>query len=172
MNVNIEQNGIEAWRAFLEVHAAVIRVLEREMAEEQGLPLTWYDILAHLDRAPQGRLRMQALAECLLLSRSGVTRLIDHMEQAGLVRRESCPDDRRGSYAIITQEGKGVLQRATPGHLRGIQRHFLHHLNDQDIGALQLALSKVLRGENGAKTRPSSLSRGFQSCQPCRQDEP
>ena len=149
MDKSISQKGIAAWQAFLEAHAIIIRALEQEMAEEQGLPLTWYDILIHLDHASQDRLRMQALAECLLLSRSGVTRLIDRMEQAGLVRRESCPDDRRGSYAIITQEGKGVLQRATPGHLRGIQRHFLHHLNDWDIGALRLALSKVLRGERG-----------------------
>jgi DNA-binding MarR family transcriptional regulator len=149
MDKSISQKGIAAWRAFLEAHAIIIRALEREMEEEQGLPLTWYDILVHLDHAPQGRLRMQALAECLLLSRSGVTRLIDRMEQGGLVRRESCPDDRRGSYAIITQEGKGVLQRATPGHLWGIQRHFLHHLNDRDIGALWLVLSKVLRGERG-----------------------
>ena len=149
MDKSISQKGIAAWRTFLEAHAIIIRALEQEMAEEQGLPLTWYDILVHLDHAPQDRLRMQALAECLLLSRSGVTRLIDRMEQAGLVRRDSCPDDRRGSYAIITQEGKGVLQRATSGHLRGIQRHFLHHLNDQDIGALHSALSKVLRGERG-----------------------
>jgi|SRR5919106_1188551 DNA-binding MarR family transcriptional regulator len=149
MDKSISQKGIAAWQAFLEAHAIIIRALEQEMAEEQGLPLTWYDILIHLDHASQDRLRMQALAECLLLSRSGVTRLIDRMEQAGLVRRASCPDDRRGSYAIITQEGKGVLQRATPGHLRGIQRHFLHHLNDWDIGALRLALSKVLRGERG-----------------------
>jgi len=97
MDKSIDHKGIEAWWAFLEAHAAVIRALEREMAAEQGLPLTWYDILAHLDRASQGHLRMQALAECLLLSRSGVTRLIDRMEQAGLVRREFCPDDRRGS---------------------------------------------------------------------------
>jgi DNA-binding MarR family transcriptional regulator len=149
VGVSIDQKGIAAWRAFLEAHAAVIRVLEREMAEEQGLPLTWYDILAHLDSAPQGRLRMQALAECLLLSRSGVTRLVDRMEQAGLVRRESCLDDRRGSYAIITQDGRLALRRAMPGHFRGIQRHFLHHLNDQDIRALHSALSKVLRGERG-----------------------
>jgi DNA-binding MarR family transcriptional regulator len=149
MDKSISQKGIAAWQAFLEAHAIIIRALEREMAEEQGLPLIWYDILIHLGHASQDRLRMQALAECLLLSRSGVTRLVDRMEQAGLVRRESCPDDRRGSYAIITQEGKGVLQRATPGHLQGIQRHFLHHLNDWDIGALRLALSKVLRGERG-----------------------
>jgi DNA-binding MarR family transcriptional regulator len=149
VNVSIDQKGIAAWRAFLEAHAAVIRVLEREMAEEEGLPLTWYDILAHLDSAPQGRLRMQALAECLLLSRSGVTRLVDRMEQARLVRRESCPDDRRGCYAIITQDGRLALRRAMPGHFRGIQRHFLHHLNDQDIRALHSALSKVLRGERG-----------------------
>ena len=149
MNVSIDQKGIEAWRAFLEAHAAGIQALERGMAQEQGRPLTWYDILVHLDRAPQGRLRMQALAECLLLSRSGVTRLVDRMEQAGLVRRESCPDDRRGCYAIITQDGRLAVRRAMPAHLRGIQRHFLHHLNDRDIGALQLALAKVLRGERG-----------------------
>jgi DNA-binding MarR family transcriptional regulator len=147
MEIKIDQKGIAAWRAFLETHATVIKALEREMEEEQGLPLTWYDILAHLDRAPQGRLRMQVLAECVFLSRSGVTRLIDRMEKLGLVRRDHCSVDRRGYYAVITEDGKTALSRAMPGHLRGIQQHFLHHLNGEDISGLHAALSKVLAGE-------------------------
>ena len=138
------EDKLAAWRAFLQAHAKLIRVLEREMQEEQELPLSWYDILAHLDGAADGRLRMQELAESVLLSRSGLTRLVDRMAKSGLVSRAPCPNDRRGTYAVITPQGRTTLQKAMPGHLRGVERHFLNRLDDADIQALDRSLSKVL----------------------------
>jgi DNA-binding MarR family transcriptional regulator len=117
------------------------------MQEEQRLPLTWYDILVHLSHAPAGRLRMQVLAESIVLSRSGLTRLLDRMTEAGLVRREMCREDRRGAFALITPKGRAALERAMPGHLHGIQEHFLNHLDDEDVRVLHGALSKILESE-------------------------
>ena len=85
------------WEAFLRTQAAIVRRLEREMMETDGLPLPWYDVLIQLYATPEKRLRMQVLAESVVLSRSGVTRLIDRLEREGLVRREASPEDRRGA---------------------------------------------------------------------------
>lgn len=149
MSTHIPEERMDAWRAFLQAHAAVIRALESEMQKEQGLPLTWYEILVWLNRAPEGRLRMQELADSVLLSRSGLTRLMDRMSEAGLVKREACSHDRRGMYAVITPEGKAALERSAPEHLRGVQEHFLRHLDDADVQAMRRALSKVLASEKG-----------------------
>ena len=119
------------------------------MQESEGLTLSWYDILAHLDDAPEGRIRMQFLADSILLSRSGLTRLIDRMVDAGLVTRVICPEDRRGAYAVITPDGRAAFRCAMPGHIRGIQEHFLRHMNEEDVHALRGALSKVLEAEPG-----------------------
>ena len=139
-----------AWLSFLVAHATVIRTLEQEMEEDQGLPLVWYDVLAQLDRQG-GQLRMCDLADLVLLSRSNITRLVDRMAGAGLVKREPCPEDRRGMYAVITQQGRDALQRAWPGHWRGIVKHFVQHLNQEDVKALYAALSKVLEAERGQR---------------------
>lgn len=147
MVTNIDNDRLAAWEAFLQAHSVVLRILEREMDEEQHLPLTWYDVLAWLSHAPEGQLRMQTLADSVVLSRSGVTRLVDRMVSAGLVERQLCPSDRRGWYAVITAKGREAFELARPGHLRGIQEHFLNYLSDDDIKALHRALSKILEAE-------------------------
>lgn len=144
----------------MQTYDTVIRALEREMEEEQGLPLTWYDILAHLDSAPEGCMRMQELAQSVLLSRSGLTRLIDRMADAGLVTRQPSEEDRRGRYAVITQEGRATLRRAIPGHIRGIQQHFLRYLDLFDVQALHRVLSKVLEAEKDSSTVRKEVVRG------------
>ena len=143
------QEQLSAWRSFLEVHSAVIKALEKELIEDQGFPLTWYDVLAHLSETPGARLQHQALAESLLLSRSGVTRLVDRMASAGLVSRESSPEDRRVSYVVMTQQGRNALDRASPGHMRGIAQHFVRYLDAGDVSVLQGFFSRVLHGESG-----------------------
>ena len=150
MSTESSETGMSAWRAFLDTHATVIGALERELDEEVGLPIGWYDVLTNLSDAPEGRLRMQQLAESVVLSRSGLTRLVDRMERGGLVTREMCPIDRRGTYAVITPEGGAALQRAAPTHRRGIQQHFLRHMSSEDLRALRRALEKVLRAEKGS----------------------
>ena len=151
MSTAPSETGMYAWRAFLNTHATVIGALERELDEELGLPIGWYDVLTNLSDAPEGRLRMQHLAESVVLSRSGLTRLVDRMERGGLVAREMCPIDRRGTYAVITPEGRAALQRAAPTHIRGIQQHFLRHMDAEDLRALRRILEKVLRAEKGNK---------------------
>ena len=151
MDIEPEQDQMRAWRAFLRTHSAVIKALERELQEEQGLPLTWYDIMVHLSEAPGNRLRHQELAESVLLSRSGVTRLVDRMVTAGLVRRESSPEDRRASYVVMTDQGRRKLEAAAPVHLRGIVEHFTRHLNGGDAESLGSVFHRVLEAEAGPK---------------------
>ena len=93
------RSELAAWRGFLRVHAALVHELDRELEETHGLPLTHYEVLLYLESAPGHRLRMAELASSVLLSQSGVTRLVDRLERDGLVAREPCPDDRRGLLA-------------------------------------------------------------------------
>jgi DNA-binding MarR family transcriptional regulator len=137
------ERHLAAWRSLLEAHAAVVELLARELEAERGLPLGWYDVLLTLDQAREHRLRMQELAQSVLLSKSGLTRLIDRMEANGLVRREPCPSDRRGAFAVLTPQGRSTFRRAAPVHLRGIQEHFARHLDDQEAATLVAALARV-----------------------------
>jgi DNA-binding MarR family transcriptional regulator len=134
---------LAAWRALLETHAAVTELLARELVAERGLPLSRYDVLLNLAEAPGGRLRMQELSESVLLSKSGLSRLVDRMEEAGLVRRERCEDDRRGWFTVLTEQGRSTLRRAAPIHLRGIQEHFARHLDGEEARVLATVLARV-----------------------------
>lgn len=144
--------AILAWRAFLEAHAGLIAALERELLEERGLPLTFFDVLVQLNEAADGRLRMQELADRLLLSRSGFTRLCDRMEAAGLLERAQCPSDRRGVYAAITTAGREALEAAVPIHMRGVEEHFVRHLGGADLAALHAMLDRVCAGNREARS--------------------
>jgi DNA-binding MarR family transcriptional regulator len=134
---------IGAWRAFLRAHAQVVRRLERELAEEQGMALTDYDVLVQLAGADQRRLRMSELADRLLLSRSGVTRLVDRLVAEGLVERVTCDDDRRGQWAALTDAGRRRLRAATPTHLRGINEHFIGRLSTGELASLERMLEPI-----------------------------
>jgi DNA-binding MarR family transcriptional regulator len=135
---------LAAWRLLLETHKAVTELLEHELVSERGLPLSRYDVLLNLAEAPDGRLRMQELSASVLLSKSGLSRLVDRMVEAGLVRREQCQADRRGWYAVLTDQGRSDLRRAAPIHLRGIQEHFARHLAADEVQALVAALGRVV----------------------------
>ncbi len=139
----VPARGLSAWRAFLEAHARVSEVLARELKDTEDLPLTWYDVLVQLSEADDHRLRMQELAEAVLLSKSGLTRLVDRMEDAGLVRRMKCPDDRRGTLAEMTEQGYQRLRQTAPTHLRGVQDHFVDVLTDEEAQVLETALARV-----------------------------
>jgi len=135
---------MEPWRLLLQAHSSLVDTLEHELLDELGLPLTWYEVLLYLARAEDGRLRMSDLAGSLLLSKSGVTRLVDRMEAAGLVERGVCSSDRRGSFAVITDEGRALHRKAAPVHLRGVEQHFLGHLSAAERRALTTGLRKVV----------------------------
>jgi DNA-binding MarR family transcriptional regulator len=127
---------LAAWRGFLRLHAGLVRELDRELEAEHGLPLSHYEVLLYLDNAPDKRLRMSELASSVLLSQSGITRLVDRLERDGLVVREVCPEDRRGLNARLTQAGRHRLAEARPTHLAGIHSKFLSHLDDDDLREL------------------------------------
>ena len=135
---------LETWRSFLVAHAQIRRQLERELQAEQSLGLGEYEVLLLLARADDRQLRMSELADRLVLSRSGVTRLVDRLEANALVERASCDTDRRGSWATLTKAGHDRLRRAAPTHLRGVGEHFLDRIPPDELDALQRTLDRVL----------------------------
>ena len=137
-------DGMAAWRAFLTAHARVTEILERELQEERHIPLAWYDVLVQLTEAPEGQLRMHELASRVLLSRAGLTRLVDRMAAAGLVERLPCPDDRRGTFVALTEAGRTTNRDAAPAHLRGVREHFIRHLRPNELATLERGLSRVV----------------------------
>lgn len=114
---------ITAFGMLLEAHAAVISEVNRELEAAIGIPVTWFEVLIRLSRTPEQQLRMAELAGQVGLSTSGLTRLVDRIEDAGYVRREACPSDRRGAFAVLTPEGAALLRKAVPHHLESLERH-------------------------------------------------
>ncbi|KOX29419.1 MarR family transcriptional regulator [Saccharothrix sp. NRRL B-16348] len=123
------------WRSFLRAHARLTRILEAELIAEQRLSLAAYDVLVQLAEAPQHRLRMTELADAVLLSRSGVTRLVDRLERAGLVLRERADGDGRGVVAVLTAQGLDRLRVASGTHLAGVVRHFAEVFDHAELEA-------------------------------------
>lgn len=134
---------LAAWRSFLRAHASIIRALERELLAEQQLSLASYDVLVQLAEAPDRSLRMTDLAEAVLLSRSGVTRLVDRLEQAGLVARQRTSDDGRGIVAVLTEKGLARLRVAAVTHLDGVVRHFVARLTYAQLAELSAITSRL-----------------------------
>ena len=135
-----------AWRGLLRVHSAIAHELDRELQEAQALPLTHYEVLIYLHAAPGRRLRMSELASSVLLSQSGVTRLVDRLERDGLVARERCDDDRRGLFARLTPAGVARLAKARPTHLAGVRRLYLQKFSDEELAELAELWERVLPG--------------------------
>ncbi len=144
MTESPEQRMLDAWRGFLFAHAKVVRSLEADMIEQHDLPLTWFDLLSRIRQAPGQRLRMHQLEEASLFTRSGITGLADRLEQAGFVRRERSPEDRRGVYLAITQAGTDKIDEVWPNHELSIQKHFGQHLDPKGAKALPAATEKIL----------------------------
>ena len=129
---------------FLRAHAQVTRSLEAELVAEHDLPLPSYDVLVQLSEAPDRRLRMTELADRVLLSRSGLTRLVDRLAREGLVERQSCPSDARGTLAVLTGTGLQRLQDAWPTHLRGVAEHVTGKLTAEEVEQLTTLLGKLV----------------------------
>jgi len=144
MMQRVDHTQLKTWRAFITAHALVIDLIERELAEAGQLPLSSYDVLLALVEAPNRRLRMHELAQAVVLSRSGLTRLVDRLEQEGLLRRDRSGSDRRATYAVLTLKGFRAFRRAWPIYAQGILTHFLRHLTEQEGHILTEALEKVI----------------------------
>jgi DNA-binding MarR family transcriptional regulator len=134
--------ALAAWRVFFEVALALPDILDAELDAAIELPFRWYDVLVNIEEADQG-LPMNEVASRILASKSGLTRVIDKMAKAGLVRRERPEDNRRVVLVFITPDGLKTLHAARRIHRDGIRRHFTEHLSDAEIKALARTLEKV-----------------------------
>jgi DNA-binding MarR family transcriptional regulator len=136
---------LDAWRGFLRTYSALVRDLDDELTRQHGLPISSYDVLVQLDEAEDGRLRMSALADAVLLSRSGLSRLVTRLEGQGLIERVDCTNDARGSFAAITDEGRRRLDEARVTHRAGVRERFFDHLSERDLRNLGKAWERILR---------------------------
>jgi DNA-binding MarR family transcriptional regulator len=140
----MSDTDVAAWAALLRVHAAVVPVLDRELQAACSLPLTWYDVLLELNYAPGRRLSMGELGQRAVVSRTRVSRVVDALAEAGLVTRESNPDDRRSAYATLTDMGLQRFRDAAPVYLDGIRRHFTSLITADESRTIASALQKIL----------------------------
>jgi DNA-binding MarR family transcriptional regulator len=138
-----DERQLAAYRAFITAHAEIIGRIERDLATARVISLTWYDVLIELHEAPDRRLRLHELARAVVLSRSGLTRTVDRLESAGLLRREPDPTDRRGAFAVLTEEGVEAMRRAWPVYARGIAKYFARHLTDDDARQLAAIFTRI-----------------------------
>ncbi|MEV4259082.1 MarR family winged helix-turn-helix transcriptional regulator [Spirillospora sp. NPDC049652] len=134
---------LSVWRAMLRAQAKISRRLQADLLADHDLALGSYDVLRHLGEAPDGRLRMNDLADRVLLSRSGLTRLVDRLQRDGLVCRESCSSDARGLFAVLTPAGRTRLTEATPTYQRGVREYVLSRLDERDLDVFGAILARL-----------------------------
>lgn len=130
------EGELAAWRGFLRTHAGLVKELDADLEAQHQLPLTSYDVLTTLADQPQGRMRMRDLADAVVLSRSGLTRLVDRLQREGLLEREQCASDARGAYAVLTETGRARLREAQPLHRDGVRRRFLSRFSAEELRVL------------------------------------
>lgn len=147
--------ALGSWRAFIHAHAKLTRRLDEELQAAHGLSLAEYDALLQIARTPERRLRMSTLAERVLLSRSGITRLVDRLVAEGAVVRTTCPTDARGAEAALTESGLRRLRAASATHLAGVQRYFLDVVGTDDREAIERGLTRVMDAVGGPSTADS-----------------
>ena len=133
-----------AWVGFLRAHHVLVGELDDELRREHDLPLTSFDVLVQLDLSDAGQLRMSELADAVLLSRSGLTRLVERLESKGLLERRECSEDARGAYAVLTDRGRERLAEARATHLTGVRRLFLERFDEKELESLGGLWQRVL----------------------------
>jgi DNA-binding MarR family transcriptional regulator len=143
-SARLTERELRAWRGLLRAHASLVKALDAQLEAAHGLSLTSYEVLLQLADAEEGRMRMHDIASSVLLSRSGLTRLIDRLERDGLVERASCECDARGSYAVLTEAGREKLAEARMTHLAGVRALFLRHFAEGELDTLGEMWSRVL----------------------------
>lgn len=124
------------WRAFLAATQLLNDRLDQELQHNSGIPHTYYEVLVRLSEVPERRLRMSELADRSLSSRSRLSHAVARLEEAGWVRRESCPTDRRGQLAVLTDAGFAALEAAAPGHVEGVRQHLFDPLTPEQVKQL------------------------------------
>ena len=140
----IDDERLHLMGLVVRTHRLLTDRLGRELEQDVGIPLVFFDVLINVGAAPEGRVTMSRLSNDIALTTGGVTRLVDRMVDAGLVERSACPSDRRSIHVVLTPEGRSVLDRAIAAHIEGIDRHLMAHLSDKDRANLATALTKIL----------------------------
>ena len=144
------------WALFLTAYAVLVELIEARLAQQALPPLSWYDVLWALERADDQRQRMNELAEKVVLSRSNLTRLVDRLEQAGLVERQRSEDDRRGAFAALTAEGKAMRKRMWPVYQSSIRELFEDRISETEAAAMGKALRRVLDAARSGGATPDA----------------
>ena len=143
MAPRVPEPHLAAWRGVLNTHAAVVAAVEEALADAGLPPLAWYDVLWAVRRAPGRRIRMAELASSLTVSRGGLTKLADRLEDAGLIRREAAEDDRRGLYAVVTPAGEQMLKRMWPVYAKVLRETFVAPIREDEAAVIADALSRT-----------------------------
>jgi DNA-binding MarR family transcriptional regulator len=139
----LDGSALDAWRSYLQSHASILRELDAELVAEHGMTTRDYEVLLYLAQAPDRKLPMSALAESTMLTRSGITRLVDGLVRAQLIERVSCPSDARVSYAQLTDSGYERLRNAGCAHVKSIRRLFLEHFTPEELDQLASLLGRL-----------------------------
>jgi len=147
------ETEIRTWIRFLATHSAITRELEARLMGAHGLTLSDYDVLVQLARAPERKLRNIDLAKAVVLTRSGVTRLVDGLEKDGLVARSSCPSDKRGSFVALTDAGVDRLRAAASTQLEGVRELFVERLGQEGVERMDALLRSLPSGAECLESR-------------------
>lgn len=145
----LEGPALDAWRSYLQSHASIMRVLDADLVAEHGMTTRDYEVLLYLAQAPDRKMAMSALAEQTMLTRSGITRLIDGLVTSGLIERVACARDARVSYAHLTDAGYEKLRGAGCAHVQSINRLFLEHFTPEEVEQLAALLSRLPGAHSG-----------------------
>ncbi len=143
MKKRLSPQQLLAWQQFLLASSQLLGNISEDLEAEDALPLAWYDILYSLEAQPEKRLRLSELADTVLMSRSGLTRLIDRVEKAGYLKRVACKHDRRGIHAELTEKGSTALKRSWPAYSRAVFKHFADKLDAEETDRLSQLLGKL-----------------------------
>jgi DNA-binding MarR family transcriptional regulator len=152
MPTGVPEQHLSAWRAVLNAHAMLVERIESELARAGLPPLSWYDVLWAVRRAPGRRIRMGQLAENLTLSRGGLTKLVGRLEEEGLLRREPADDDGRGYYATITDPGVTLLRRMWAVYSRVLREAFVAPIEQDEASVIAAALTRAQRAARAANS--------------------
>jgi DNA-binding MarR family transcriptional regulator len=144
MTKKLDEMRNSTWRLFLTTYLRVLDQIQEKLSTAKLPPLEWYDVLWELKDAPEHRLRLSELADRVLLSRSNLTRLLDRLEKNGLLQREPCPTDRRGTFAVLTEAGAAMQKKMWAIYSEAIAEYFGDRLSDEEVKVMQQALKKIL----------------------------
>jgi DNA-binding MarR family transcriptional regulator len=159
----------QTWRAFMLSHLQLFEQFERDLQHDAGLPMAYYEIMVRLSEAPERRLRMSDLAERSQSSRSRLSHAVARLEESGWVRRESCPTDRRGAVAVLTDAGFAALEAAAPAHVESVRTHLLDPLSPEQLASLREISEVILAhiAEIGAVCPTAAEVPGTATGRPC-----